>query len=101
MEVVLLMLPFIALLACPLMMVGCVFAMRKMGGATSPVSAAQGAAQPVPARVAVLQGQLLAIQAALVTLEATAPPCPHAVPEDARRPISTLSGAAHAARQSA
>ena len=62
-------LPFLVLLACPLMMVFCVFGMRRMGGATPRANEAAGATSPEE-RIADLHLQVRAIQAELAALEA-------------------------------
>ncbi|MGH2532806.1 MAG: DUF2933 domain-containing protein [Thermomicrobiales bacterium] len=66
---VLAVLPVLALLVCPLMMVACVFGMRRIGGDTSR-SAASSSAVPREQQVADLQRQLQAIQTELTTLQA-------------------------------
>ncbi len=69
MELVLLVLPFLAFLACPLMMLFCIVDMRKMGCSTSRTRDAQTPLVTRPNQVAALEWQLQAIQAELAALQ--------------------------------
>lgn len=69
MDMIWTVLPFLALLACPLMMVVCLFGMGKMGGAAPAASETQSASQLPQERVAALQHQLQTIQAELTALQ--------------------------------
>ncbi len=77
MELVLLALPFLAFLACPLMMLFCVVGMRKMGCSTSRTGDAQTPLATRPEQVAALQRQLQTIQAELTALQAREALAPH------------------------
>ena len=97
MELFMSVLPFVALLACPLMMVFCVFGMRKMGCA-APATTSQAPAE----RVAALQQQLGAIQTELAALQATETRAAQAATgQDEQGAIATPSGAIHVTRQTA
>lgn len=85
MELVWSVLPFVALLACPLMMVFCLTGMRKMGCAAPPATQAQAESQLPAARVVALQQQLRAIQDELTALQAVQPQAPRIGNEDAPR----------------
>lgn len=99
MDMVLAVLPFLFFLACPLMMVFCMFGMRKKGG-DAPTTQTQ-AASPLPAeRVAALQVQLQDIQTELAALQSPPPPALTPV-TSSDRPIDLMPGAAHAARRPA
>lgn len=101
MDVVLALLPVLAVLACPLMMGFCLFGMRKKGS-DAPALETQ-AASPLPeARVAALQQQLQAIQTELTALQPApaAPPALAPVSSSDRR-VDIDAGAAHGARQPA
>ncbi len=69
MELVLLALPFLAFLACPLMMLFCIVGMRKMGCSTSRTRDTQTPLVTRPDQVAALQWQLQTIQAELAALQ--------------------------------
>jgi len=74
MELVLIALPFVAFLACPLMMLFCVFGMRKMGGSSRRTRDSQVTPVTRPDQVAALQRQLQAIQGQLAALPPAGPP---------------------------
>lgn len=76
MERVLLVLPFLALLVCPLTMLFCIVGMRKMGCSTSRAGDAQTPPATRPDHVAALQRQLLTIQAELAALHPSETPAP-------------------------
>lgn len=78
MDLVWSVLPFVAFLACPLMMVLCVAGMRKMGCAAPAPADAAATLAPRPQQVEALQRQLRAIQDELVTLRASEANAPHA-----------------------
>ena len=92
-------LPLLAFLACPLMMVFCLLGMRKMGSA-EPSPETQVAFQLPQERLAALQAQLQAIQAELTALEATPPPALTPV-SGADRLVAEISGTAHAPQRPA
>lgn len=101
MELVLLALPFLAFLACPLMMLFCIVGMRQMGCSTSRTGDAQTLPATRPDQVAALQRQLQTIQAELATLHPSETPAPR--PAAVRREASGhVTGAGselvHAAR---
>ncbi len=77
MELVLLALPFLAFLACPLMMLFCLVGMRKMGCSMSRAGDAQTPPVTGPDQVATLQRQLQTIQADLAVLHPSETPAPH------------------------
>ncbi len=111
MELVLIALPFVAFLACPLMMLFCVVGMRKMGGSSprtgdSQVASVsrpeQVASVSPPEQVAALQRQLQAIQGQLAALPPADAPvrlAPATVQDVSGRWVGSEVG--HEARQSA
>ncbi len=102
MELVLLALPFLAFLACPLMMLFCVVGMRKMGCSTSRTGDAQTPLATRPEQVAALQRQLQTIQAEFTALHPIETPVslPAAVRLEAPgRGAGGGSEVAHAARR--
>lgn len=98
MDLVLTVLPF---LACPLMMVFCLFGMRKMGGGAPPASETRLASQLPEERVAALQQQLLAIQAELTTLQPAPVPLPALAPVSSDRLMNIAPSAGNAAQHPA
>ena len=70
MDVLWAVLPALALLACPLMMVFCFVGMRRMGHGTSDAAVTTGSTAPREARIATLEQQLLALQGELAALRA-------------------------------
>ena len=99
MELVLAMVPFLAVLACPLMMLLCVVGMHRMGHGASRA----GTTAPVGSRgerVAILHQQLRAIQAELAAHEAT-PPASDGARETNGRSVGAISEGARAARRPA
>ncbi|MGH2618338.1 MAG: hypothetical protein ACRDJC_24170 [Thermomicrobiales bacterium] len=101
MELVLAVLPFLAFLACPLMMALCFFSMRKTGCA-APSTETQAASQLPEERVAALQQQLHAIQTELTALQPAPAPPPALAPVSGNdRLVDVVPGAAHAARRPA
>ena len=99
MELVLAMVPFLAVLACPLMMLLCVVGVHRMGRGASQV----GTTAPVGSgheRVAMLHQQLRAIQAELTALKAT-PPASDGARETNGRSVGAISEGARAARRHA
>ncbi len=102
MELIWAVLPFVAFLACPLMMVFCVVGMRKAGCSAPQANEAQASSQLSEERVAALQQQLRTIQAELATLQPTEAPAPQSATAGRDdRLIDVVSGAAHAARRPA
>ena len=99
MDVVLAVLPVLAFLACPLMMVFCLFGMRKTGG-DAPAAQSQAASQLPEERVAALQLQLQEIQGELAALQPTPPPTLAPV-TSSDRPVDLVPGAVHAAQRPA
>lgn len=97
MELVLAALPFLAFLACPLMMLFCVVGMRRMGCGASQESPAPAPTGTRGERVDALQQQLRAVQAELSALQQVEAGA--AARDD--RPASIPHGAAHAARRPA
>ena len=99
MDVVLAILPFLAFLACPLLMGFCMFGMRKKGG-DPPSLQFQEASQLPEERVAVLQAQLQDIQAELAALQPV--PLPALAPvSSSDRPVDLAPGAVHATQRPA
>ena len=92
-------LPFLFILACPLMMVVCMFGMRKKGS-DAPAVGTQVESQLPEARVAALQQQLQVIQAELTALQPAPTPAQAQISSNDRR-VEIDTGAAHGARQSA
>ncbi len=84
MELILLALPFLAFLACPLMMLFCIVGMCKMGCSTLRRGDAQAPLATRADQVAALQRQLQTIQAELAALQPSETPVPR--PADVRRP---------------
>lgn len=102
MELVWAVLPFVAFLACPLMIVFCVFGMRKMGCAAPPATEAQVASQLPVERVAALRQQLRAIEAELATLPLAEAQASQAdATGSGNRLDDIVAGTAHAVRRSA
>ncbi len=102
MELVFAALPFLAFLACPLMMVSCLFSMRKMGCATPPLSTTQQEPKRAAERMAALQQQLTAIQAELTTLQNDKVQAPGAALRGAENQmIDAARRTAHATRRPA
>jgi hypothetical protein len=93
--------PFLLFLACPLMMVACMFGMRKMG-TEAPPAEAQAESRFPEERVAALQQQLQAIQAELATLQPAPAPSPALAPvSNTDRIVAAVSGTAHAPQRPA
>lgn len=99
MDVVLAVLPFLAFLACPLLMGLCMFGMGKKGG-DAPAMQSPAASQLPEERVAALQAQLQEIQAELAALPPISPPALAPV-ASSDRPVDLVPGAVHAARRPA
>lgn len=96
MDVIWAVFPFLAFLACPLMMAFCMFGMGKLGRGT-PEPETQVAAQLPEERVAALQQQLQAIQAELTTLQPAPAPTPALAPVGGHdRLVAVVPGTAHA-----
>ncbi len=94
-------LPFAFFLACPLMMVFCMFAMRHKGSG-APAVETQAESQLPEARVAALQQQLQAIQTELTALQPAQTSQPAVAPvSSSDRRVDIDSGAAHGTRYSA
>ena len=101
MDALLALAPLLLFLVCPLMMVACMFGMRKMGSDASPVEA-QAASQLPEERVAALQQELRAIQAELATLQPAPVPSPALAPVSSTdRIVEAVSGTAHAPQRPA
>ncbi len=99
MELILTALPFLALLACPLMMVFCVFGMRKAGCSSPTAGETQGSREE---RVAALEGQLASVQAELTALRTTERPASASrPPESSSYGVTALPEVAHATQRSA
>ena len=95
MDAILALAPFLLFLACPLMMVACMFGMRKMGTEASPAEA-QAESRFPEERVAALQQELRAIQAELATLQPGPDPSPALAPvSSADRIVEAGSGTGH------
>lgn len=97
MENVLAMLPIIALLACPVMMAVCFFAMRRTESDAHLSPEAQAGFQLPEERIADLQQQLLAIRTELAALQGRdrqAPPA--ATGREEEQPVDMVSGTVHA-----
>ncbi len=104
MELILLALPFLAFLACPLMMLFCIVGMRKMGCSTSRTGDAPASLATRADQVAALQQQIQTIQAELAALQPSETPAPRrgAVRIEAPgRGTGAESELAHAARRPA
>ena len=71
MELVWSVLPFVAFLACPLMMVLCMMGMRKAGCASPQAGSREVVSTAHPQQVEALQHRLQAIQAELASLRTT------------------------------
>lgn len=69
MEAILLALPFLAFLACPVVMAFCLFRMRKPGSDAPPAAKLQAGSQLPEEQVAALQQQLHASETELTTLQ--------------------------------
>ncbi len=85
MELIWVVLPFLALLACPLMMVFCMRGMRRPGAGSSCASGTTASAQTREERIETLERQLGTIQGELASLRAEEVVAP-AVADEAPRP---------------
>lgn len=97
MEFTLSALPFLFLLACPLMMIICFVGMRKAEPSPSTATAQDTSGQPREVRVAALEGQLAKIQALQATKDAR--PVPESSLSGSRFRDDRQPEVDHAARQ--
>lgn len=92
MENVLALLPFLALLACPIMMGVCFFAMRRMEGDVPATGGVREGYELPEERVAASQQERQAMQAELTALQGRHGPATAATAREAPQPVDSVPG---------